>query len=572
MSSREAYSIPNSYENLDELAAPSPIDDPYDHRRNVWEERNSKDYDLERQPTGDSRRPDISALASVDQWRDPNEEEYNIPDDYANLDELNTPSPVQSNDEERQQGHLEDRLPIDDDAGQLQTQETWEIRDRGKGRNGHLAGHLDASPTDRRDRSPLATEGSSPSTSQSGTADIHRKGSSPLHRRASKLATELYTVSYLIFFSILGTLARLGLQALTFYPGAPVQTGLLWANVGGSLILGFLSEDRKLFRGEWGPTPPRVTEEKRRDGDEHGSSNDHNSLSQAQAAAAKNEHATLKKTIPLYIGVAIGFCGSCTSFSSFILDAFLALSNALPVPISHSSSTPISPSSTVSPNPGYSLLAVLAVLIITVTACLGAFQFGAHLAVATEPFMPSIPFIFARKFVDRSMAFISWTSWLAAIIMAVWPPDRPGGPADRTAWAQETWRGDALYALVFAPMGCLLRFYASLHLNGRLQSFPLGTFAVNMLGTAMEGMFFDLQHAPVGAGTRVGCQVLQGGMDGFCGCLTTVSTWVAELKGLRMRHAYKYGAVSMGMGLGLMVVIVGSLQWTAGLLDPDCRT
>ncbi len=75
----------------------------------------------------------------------------------------------------------------------------------------------------------------------------------------------------------------------------------------------------------------------------------------------------------------------------------------------------------------------------------------------------------------------------------------------------------------------------------------------------MEGMFFDLQHAPIGAGTRVGCQVLQGGMDGFCGCLTTVSTWVAELKGFRMRHAYKYGGVSIGMGLGLMVVIIGSL-------------
>lgn len=38
-----------------------------------------------------------------------------------------------------------------------------------------------------------------------------------------------------------------------------------------------------------------------------------------------------------------------------------------------------------------------------------------------------------------------------------------------------------------------------------------------------------------------------------------------------MRQAYKYGGVSMGMGLGLMVLIIGSLQWTDGLLNPVCR-
>ena len=39
---------------------------------------------------------------------------------------------------------------------------------------------------------------------------------------ASKMQKHLYVTSYLILFSILGTLARLGLQALTIYPGAPV--------------------------------------------------------------------------------------------------------------------------------------------------------------------------------------------------------------------------------------------------------------------------------------------------------------------------------------------------------------
>ena len=62
----------------------------------------------------------------------------------------------------------------------------------------------------------------------------------------------MYTVSYLILFSILGTLARLGLQALAAFPGAPITTPIVWANFAGCLIMGFLAEDRKLFLEEWG--------------------------------------------------------------------------------------------------------------------------------------------------------------------------------------------------------------------------------------------------------------------------------------------------------------------------------
>ena len=74
--------------------------------------------------------------------------------------------------------------------------------------------------------------------------------SSPL----SATATNLYTISYLILFSILGTLARLGVEAITRYPQAPFTSAVLWANVGGSLFMGFLAEDRHLFREEWGTT------------------------------------------------------------------------------------------------------------------------------------------------------------------------------------------------------------------------------------------------------------------------------------------------------------------------------
>jgi fluoride ion exporter CrcB/FEX len=129
---------------------------------------------------------------------------------------------------------------------------------------------------------------------------------------------------------------------------------------------------------------------------------------------------------------------------------------------------------------------------------------------------------------------------------------------------------------VFAPLGCLARYYVSLYVNPLLSTFPLGTFTVNIFGTAVLGMAYDIQHVPLQHSGIVGggilsCQVLQGIMDGFCGCLTTVSTWIAELDGLKKRHAYMYGAVSIGVGLGLAVVIMGSVRWTVGWQHIVCK-
>ena len=138
----------------------------------------------------------------------------------------------------------------------------------------------------------------------------------------SPRATELYTISWLIFWSFLGTLARLGVEAFTVYPNAPWASPVLWANLGGSFILGFLTEDRNLFRHEWA-------------GRDHRSNSFHPSKISKDTdsihAQASATHGKVKKTIPLFIGLATGFCGSFTSFSTFIRDAFLALTNALPL-------------------------------------------------------------------------------------------------------------------------------------------------------------------------------------------------------------------------------------------------
>ncbi|OAP57435.1 hypothetical protein AYL99_08173 [Fonsecaea erecta] len=348
----------------------------------------------------------------------------------------------------------------------------------------------------------------------------------------SYAATEVYIISWLILFSLLGTLARLGVEAITLYPNSPVSSRVLWANLGGSFFLGFLTEDRQLFREEWGSRDPR---------------------------APALDHIKVKKTIPLYIGLATGFCGSFTSFSSFIRDCFLALTNDLqsPSPTSPYQVDPV----VVHRNGGFSFLALLAIMIIHPAISLAGLMVGAQLALLLQPVTPTLPFRFCRKVLDPLGVILGFGCWLGAVFLAIWPPGN-----------DIHWRFRAVFPLVFAPLGCLLRFYASKHLNAIIPSFPLGTFAVNIFGTAVLGMAFDLQHSTtIAASGSNACAVLQGVMEGFCGCLTTVSTWVAEIHGLRRRHGWIYGAGSVAIALALMVVIMGSMGWTVGFVPPACN-
>ena len=388
--------------------------------------------------------------------------------------------------------------------------------------------------------------------------------SSPEHTQSelqlSHHATQLYTVSYLVLFSIFGTLARIGLQALTVYPGAPITTGVTWANVGGCLLIGFFAEDRKLFREEWGASSTG-----------RGKLNDNGDEQQRiddpdDDAEALMKHKAVKKTIPLYIGLTTGFCGSFTSFSSFMLDAYRALSNTLPNPNTES----ILPR-----NGGYSFMAVIAVMLYTILLCLSSIVVGAHLADGLSYFTPPLRFKFMRNVLDRLVVVLAFGCWIGTIFLAIWTPDRYRPVRERH------WRGSAEFAIIFAPIGCLFRFYASLYFNPFVSSFPLGTFLVNMIGTLVLGVCFDLQHASSivarnnmgnvpSSHQLLGCQVLKGIMDGFCGCTTTVSTWIAEVHGLNMKHAYLYGLTSIGLGLALLVVIIGTMQWTAGLTKPAC--
>ncbi|KAK8117433.1 CrcB-like protein [Apiospora kogelbergensis] len=418
--------------------------------------------------------------------------DYDVPESYVNVAESSALGPIQNRDDAesyRHQSFLEEE----------RSQDQRYSRDQQRR---------------RRDSKSKVDNGSS-------------NKEHPQVYQVSRLATQLYTISYLILFSIVGTLARLGLQALTYYPGAPLATSVVWPNFAGCIVMGFLSEDRKLFLNEWG-TPhyhQKVDQAKKaREGQESGNSS--SERPQVDLAAAKKAHMATKKSIPLYIGLATGFCGSFTSFSSFIRDVFLALSNDLTTPNGGNVTSPR--------NGGFSFMALLAVIITTVSLSISGLLFGAHLAICLESVMPSLPFITTRKVVDRICVPLAWGCWLGAVFLSIFPPDRSSHSGK-----SETWRGRATFALVFAPLGCLGRFYTSMYLNGRIASFPLGTFAVNILGTAVLGMAWDLAHVPSG--------------------------------GHRLPSAPGHrGWVLVIVGLAFMVAIMGGLRWSHGFAGLVC--
>lgn len=489
-----SYSLPDSYGNLNEVAAPPPV-----------QSYGTQDAAQHHNPVASSELHRRTSARSASD-RHSGQVSYNLPDSYGNLNELAAPPPIP--DRETQSFYRTRSLEDSREAERARTRHP---------EDGH--GPVPGVPSQ-----PLEVSEEEP----------------PAETRWSRFATQLYTHSYLILFAMLGTWARLGLTSLTMYPGAPVTFPVIWCNFGGCLLLGFLAEDQMLFRQGYG-APGRA----------HDATNAVNAgetdLRPQTSSTTRKTRQEIKRTIPLYIGLATGFCGSFTSFSALIRDAFLAMSNDI-----------ISPDIGYPPRSrpgGHSFMAFLAVIITSIGLSVTGLFLGSHLAMELERITPTLPYKFTRKFLDPLMVPVGIGSWVTILFMSLFPP-------------HAAWRGTPLLDLVFSPLGCLARFYLSTLLNGKISGFPLGTFAANVLGTTLLGMFWDLTHLP-DAGLA-GCQVLTSLQDGFCGTISTVSTWVLELATLRRTHAYIYGAASVLTSLIMLIVIMGSLRWSQGFVLALC--
>lgn len=118
---------------------------------------------------------------------------------------------------------------------------------------------------------------------------------------------------------------------------------------------------------------------------------------------------------------------------------------------------------------------------------------------------------------------------------------------------------------VGGTLGCLLRWWLALQLNRLFPSMPPGTLAANLIGGYIIGMaigFFALNAA---APPEWRLFV----MTGFCGGLTTFSTFSAEVFTLLARAQLGSALGEIGVhvlgSLGATALGVLTVRWTLGV-------
>lgn len=307
----------------------------------------------------------------------------------------------------------------------------------------------------------------------------------------------LPTASLLVVGGVWGSLARLGLTALNMYDGQSIAP-IVWAQAVGCVVMGFASQPRT-------------------------------------RAALEEWYA------PAYTMITTGFAGSCTTFSSWVLQSFLAVDNA----------------SAFDRHGLHSVMDMLTQTFATLGLALAGYWGGRALGEAVP------------------------TEW----VLSRWRPRRGAADAAALAVGALTWVGAALlcalyapfrhvtWSLVWAPIGVWARWQlARLHTPPKPDTrvplrhwrhWPVGTFLANILATMLLCAVFSAQR--YSHLSQLSCGVLQGLGDGTAACLSTVSTLVAELTALRpMRSAVAYVVSSYLVAMALCVLLVGAPIWTLG--------
>jgi len=109
-----------------------------------------------------------------------------------------------------------------------------------------------------------------------------------------------------------------------------------------------------------------------------------------------------------------------------------------------------------------------------------------------------------------------------------------------------------IFTLIFAPPGTLIRRWLS-YLNKKYPKFPIGTFIANIFGAALYTILYLLPGAIYIDYYQ--CNIIGGLLDGFCGCLTTISTWIVEVSFMKTHNSYMYGGLSILVAEILNVII-----------------
>jgi len=246
----------------------------------------------------------------------------------------------------------------------------------------------------------------------------------------------------------------------------------------------------------------------------------------------------------IYIGLTTGLCGSVTTFSSWSFAIFKDLFN-LPE---------------VGPYSYRNIVCGLIELVVGLSAYTALVKFGYHMG-------KFLPFSNASEFTvsvtilkekpQMNVKFIVYASltsilYITSIILACTLGDT------RKVWL----------SCLMAPFGALIRYLLSTK-NSKFPNFPVGTYAANIAGTLCLAIFSIFKYSS--SYHDFLCHFLMAVGDGFCGCLTTISTFVNELNSLNPKNLYIYCVTSVLSALLVIMLTFGIYGWAADIsYGMDC--
>ncbi|KAJ2485586.1 hypothetical protein IWW37_005907 [Coemansia sp. RSA 2050] len=329
----------------------------------------------------------------------------------------------------------------------------------------------------------------------------------------------------LVFFSIIGVLVRVHLNRLFTYAGAPVY-GLIWVQVLGCFIMGI---------------------------------------------SMRLKGVLLSYSPALNTGLTTGLCGSITTFSSWQLLLFQEFFNTSRSDHSHFRN----------------FLGGMSVLTTTLGCSVAATRLGQmvgnELRIAFNYLLArSTPADMQVAKVETAMfstepsghrdGWLAWDKW-AKFDIALAAGGIAGTIATTIVVALAPRTRSVSIALLFGPLGTVLRWQlASLNTRPRQNyrylprffvGLPLGTLIANVLGSAILSVVHILQTGVVVGPSVDSCYVLAAVSDGFCGCLTTISTFAAEITTLRSRPSMLYAGISIVVAQAFFILISGIYFKTA---------
>ncbi|KAJ1644590.1 hypothetical protein LPJ64_003757 [Coemansia asiatica] len=342
-------------------------------------------------------------------------------------------------------------------------------------------------------------------------------------------------IASLVLFSMIGVLVRVHLTKLFTYADQPIY-GLIWAQMLGCFIMGIAMRTKGVLM----------------------------SLSPA-----------------VDVGITTGLCGSITTFSSWQLEIYQQFFNTR-----RANHTRFK-----------NFLGGMSVLATTIACSTGALRLGQMIGDEVRllcnyylrrwmseydnPLSRIDTKMLGGKPVDARDSWLGWNKWHLVDSILVTAGILSLVAACLVVALALSTRSVSI-ALLLGPVGTLIRWrLASLNsVHPRLDRIfskripalhlPFGTFIANVIGSVVLAIIHILQTGAVVRPSAASCYVLVAMADGFCGCLTTISTFAAELNVLRPRIAMLYAALSVVVAQTPFLLIAGIYFKTAFVDYPVC--